>query len=475
MIHTFSMHGTRIALDVNSGAVHVVDDAVYDMLQDYGCKQDCDYKKDYDCKQNYDYKQDCDGWGIDFFYGRLLGKYSRTAIEEAYTEIKELVSKGQLFSADYDEELFDRKLQKPVVKALCLHISHDCNLRCRYCFAGTGSFGGERMHMSPEIGRKALDFLIKNSANRKHLEIDFFGGEPLLNFDTVKAVIEYGHSLETKYDKKFKFTLTTNAVLLNESIREYINENIQNIVLSIDGTRQTNDAMRTKVGGQGTYDEILPRIMGMAESRGQDNYYVRGTFTAKNLEFSKDVLHLAGLGFKQVSVEPVVAAKDTGLDIREEHISFLAEEYEKLALEYVKRKRAGKGFNFFHFIIDLDHGPCIIKRLSGCGAGHEYLAVTPEGDLYPCHQFVGLKQFKVGNVGADEINMDIQASFKESNIFTKGKCRSCWARFYCSGGCAANAYQFNNDIHLPYEIGCELEKKRVECALWIQAKLSEEE
>ena len=324
--------------------------------------------------------------------------------------------------------------------------------------------------MSPEVGKKAIDLLIKESANRRNLEIDFFGGEPLLNFDAVKEILEYARSKEKEFNKKFRFTITTNALLLNEKNMKYINEHMGNIVLSIDGRPSTNDNMRFRVDGKGTYKDILPKIKEMAESRNQDKYYVRGTFTRENLDFSKDVLHLADEGFKQISVEPVVAAKDSGYDLRQEDLPFLRQEYEKLAAEYVKRMKNGNGFNFFHFMIDLAQGPCIAKRLSGCGSGHEYLAVTPEGDIYPCHQFVGMEEFKVGNVEQGILNKDIQNYFKDSNVYSKSECSDCWARFYCSGGCAANSYQFHKDINKPYEVGCELEKKRVECALWIKTQ-----
>jgi uncharacterized protein len=317
---------------------------------------------------------------------------------------------------------------------------------------------------------KAVDFLIEQSGGRRNLEIDFFGGEPMMNFEAVKKIIEYALSKEKESGKKFKFTLTTNALLLKDEHISYINENIQNIVLSIDGRKETNDRMRYRVDGKGSYDTIMPVIKKVAESRDQTNYYVRGTFTRENLDFSKDVLHLADQGFRQISVEPVVAARDTGYDIREEDLPFVFEEYEKLASEYVVRNKGEGWFNFFHFMIDLSQGPCVAKRLGGCGSGHEYLAVTPEGDLYPCHQFVGMEDFKIGTVFDGIINSNIRDTFKNSNIYTKGKCSDCWAKFYCSGGCAANAYQFNNDINTPYSIGCELEKKRVECALWVKSQ-----
>lgn len=446
MIHKFSMFGTNIVVDVNSGAVHVVDDTAYEVL---------------DCYKNMSVNEIAD---------KLSDKYKREEIMEAVEEIASLEKSGQLFSEDMYKDYMPLWERKSVVKALCIHICHDCNLRCRYCFAATGNFGGQRTMMSPEIGKKAIDFLIRESGNRKNLEIDFFGGEPLMNFNTVKEIIDYAVSLQDRYNKNFRFTLTTNAVLLTDEIKDYINRNIQNIVLSIDGRESVNDSMRFRVDGKGTYKDIMPRIKDMAQSRNQDNYYVRGTFTRENTDFSKDVLHLADEGFKQISVEPVVAAKGTGFDLREEDLPVLFEEYEKLAYQFVEREKRGEGFNFFHFMLDLKQGPCVAKRLSGCGSGHEYLSITPEGDIYPCHQFVGIESFKMGNVEEGTVNGDIAKTFRDSNVYTKKECASCWAKFYCSGGCAANAFQFNNDINIPYKVGCELEKKRVECALWIKAQ-----
>ncbi len=446
LIHKFRMYDTNIVLDINSGAVHIFDDMSFEILELYG---------------ELSNEQIAD---------KLSDKYSRQDILESIEEIETLKADGQLFTEDPYKDYVNLWNKKRVIKALCLHISHDCNLRCRYCFAATGNFGGERTMMSPEIGKRAIDMLIRESGNRRNLEIDFFGGEPLMNFDTVKQIVEYAKSKEKEFNKNFKFTLTTNAILLNDENIRYMNENMQNLVLSIDGREATNDKMRTRVDGKGSYKSILPLIKKVAESRNQDNYYVRGTFTRENLDFSKDVLHLADEGFKQISVEPVVAAKDTGYDIREEDLPAAFNEYEELALEYVKRDKEGKGFNFFHFMIDLQNGPCISKRLSGCGSGDEYVAVTPEGDIYPCHQFVGMKDFKMGNVNHDEIDKSIQERFREANVYTKEECRQCWARFYCSGGCAANAFSFNGTIKKPYSIGCELERKRVECSLWIKTQ-----
>ncbi len=446
MIHKYTMHNTNIVMDISSGAVHVFDAAAFDVVDLYKTKS----------KEQ--------------IIEALSQKYDGQAILDAYDEIVQLESEGLLFSEDAYSEAIKTWERKPVVKALCLHICHDCNLRCKYCFASTGSFGGHRTMMDVETGKKAIDFLIEKSAGRRNLEVDFFGGEPLMNFDVVKQIVEYARIREKETGKNFRFTITTNAILLNEDNKEFINKNMHNVVLSIDGRKETNDRMRPRVDGSGTYDSILPKIKDLADSRNQDKYYVRGTFTRENLDFSKDVLHLADEGFKQISIEPVVAAKDSGYDIREQDLEKLFSEYEMLADEYVKRGKTDEAFNFFHFMIDLKQGPCVIKRLGGCGSGHEYLAVTPEGDLYPCHQFVGDENFKMGNVHQGVFNSDFQKNFQKSNVYSKKECSECWAKFYCSGGCAANAYQFNNDINVPYKIGCELEKKRVECAIWIKTQ-----
>lgn len=446
MIHKFKMQGKNIVVDVNSGAVHVIDDVAYDVL-DY-------YKTS----------------GREQILEQLSSKYQQTKITEALEELESLEKEGLLYSEDIYENYVPLWNKKPVVKALCLHIAHDCNLRCKYCFASTGDFGTGRTLMDAETGKRAIDFVIRESGNRKHLEVDFFGGEPLMNFEVVKEILEYAKGRAEETGKVFKFTITTNALLLNDDNIAYINENMQNVVLSIDGREATNDRMRCRVDGTGSYKSILPKIMKVAESRNQDNYYVRGTYTRNNLDFSEDVLHLADLGFKQVSVEPVVAAKDSGYDIREEDLEKLYDEYEKLAVEYQKRWNTDRWFNFFHFMVDLSQGPCVAKRLGGCGAGHEYMAVTPEGDIYPCHQFVGMEEFKIGNVHNEgDYKKEIQQTFKNTNVYTKEDCKNCWAKFYCSGGCGANAYQFNHDLRKPYRIGCELERKRVECALWLKA------
>jgi len=366
------------------------------------------------------------------------------------------------------------KSRKPVVKALCLHISHDCNIRCEYCFASQGDFKGQRMLMDFDAGKKAIDFLLDNSGSRKNLEVDFFGGEPLMNFEVVKQIVTYARSKEIEYDKNLRFTITTNALALNEDTMKYINDNMYNVVLSIDGRKSVNDKMRSTISGEGTYSLIVDNITKMAKLRKEKNYYVRGTFTRHNLDFAHDVLHLADLGIKSLSIEPVVASPENDYAIREEDLDEVFKSYEYLAEQYVKRNKEGNGFSFFHYMIDLEQGPCIIKRITGCGAGAEYLAITPEGDIYPCHQFVGDDNFRIGSVHTGEISNKLYNEFSGAHVYNKEECNTCWAKFYCSGGCHANAYNFNKDIHIPYKIGCEMEKKRIECALWIKAVQLEE-
>lgn len=452
MVHQYKNNGYNIVLDVNSGAIHVVDDVTYDAIALY---------------------EELDADGI---VNRLKDKYSETDIREALEEIEELKKDEALFTEDaYEEYIGDFKKRPTVVKALCLHIAHDCNLRCRYCFADEGEYHGKRELMSYEVGKAALDFLIANSGNRRNLEVDFFGGEPTMNFQVVKDLVAYGREQEKLHNKNFRFTLTTNGILLNDDIMEFANKEMANVVLSIDGRKEVNDRMRPRRGGQGSYDTIVPKFQKFADSRHQNNYYVRGTFTHNNLDFSKDVLHLADLGFKQISVEPVVAQETDDYAIREADLPQLYEEYDALAAEMVRRHGTDQDFNFFHFMIDLEGGPCVAKRLSGCGSGTEYLAVTPTGDLYPCHQFVGNEKFLMGNVYEGVKRTDIRDEFKCCNVYAKEKCRNCFARFYCSGGCAANSYNFHGDIHNAYDIGCALQKKRVECAIMIKAALADEE
>lgn len=446
MVHQFKNNGYNILLDVSSGAIHVVDDVVYDVVMLW------------------------ESLNQEEIFDKLKGRYDGEELSEAIEEVAALVKEGELFTKDqYEDYVLEFKKRPTVVKALCLHIAHDCNLACKYCFAEEGEYHGRRALMSFEVGKEALDFLIANSGSRRNLEVDFFGGEPTLNFQVVKDLVAYGREQEKIHNKNFRFTLTTNGVLLNDEIMEFANKEMANVVLSIDGRKEVNDNMRPFRGGQGSYDVIVPKFLKFAESRNQENYYVRGTFTHHNLNFSKDVLHLADLGFKQISVEPVVAKETESYAIKEEDLPRLLEEYDILAAEMAKRKKEGNPFTFFHFMIDLEGGPCVAKRLSGCGSGTEYLAVTPWGDFYPCHQFVGNEDFCMGNVKTGITRTDIRDSFKSCNVYAKEKCRECFARFYCSGGCAANSYNFHGDIHNAYSIGCELEKKRVECAIMLKA------
>ena len=458
MIHCYQSNGYSIVMDVNSGAVHVVDDLVYQLvpLLEPLVKE----KKD-------------KGEILDFVKAQQL-PYTEEETAEAVGEILLLAQEGQLYTEDIYENYIDSfKKRETVVKALCLHIAHDCNLACRYCFAEEGEYHGRRAIMSYEVGKKALDFLVANSGNRTNLEVDFFGGEPLMNWEVVKQLVAYGRSLEEEHHKKFRFTITTNGVLLNDEILEFVNKEMGNMVLSIDGRKEVHDRMRPHRGGQGSYDEIVPKFKKAAESRGQMNYYVRGTYTHYNTDFAKDVLHRADLGFKQISVEPVVAPETEDYAIREEDLPQLLAQYDELAEEMIKRRKEGNGFNFFHFMIDLEGGPCVAKRLSGCGSGTEYLAVTPWGDLYPCHQFVGNEDFLMGNVDEGVLRTDIRDEFKQCNVYAKEKCKDCFAKFYCSGGCAANSYNFTGNVNGSYDIGCELQRKRIECAIMIKAALSE--
>ena len=452
MVYQYKNNGYNIVLDVNSGAIHVVDDVTYDVIELF---------EDNSAKEIIE---------------KLVDRYPQTEIEEAIQEVNELKDNEELFTEDtYKERIIDFKKRQTVVKALCLHIAHDCNLACRYCFAEEGEYHGRRALMSYETGKQALDFLIANSGSRRNLEVDFFGGEPLMNWDVVKQLVAYGREQEKLHDKHFRFTLTTNGVLLNDEIMEFANKEMDNVVLSIDGRKEVHDRMRPFRKGAGSYDLIVPKFQKFAESRHQDKFYVRGTYTHFNTDFSKDVLHLADLGFKQISVEPVVAQPTDEYALKESDLPVLFDEYDRLAAEMVKRNKAGNGFNFFHFMIDLNGGPCVAKRLSGCGSGTEYLAVTPWGDLYPCHQFVGQDDFLMGNVDDGIVKPEIADDFRSCNVYSKDKCRNCFAKFYCSGGCMANSYNFHGTIHDTYEIGCEMQRKRVECAIMMKAALADEE
>lgn len=460
MIHQYINNGYHIVLDVNSGSVHVVDELAYDVIPivEKLLAQKVEEKEQ-----------------IVEAAAKQLSR-ERSEVEETVEEILSLKEEGVLFTEDVYEKYIDSfKNRETVVKALCLHIAHDCNLACKYCFAGEGEYHGHRELMSLDVGKKALDFLVQNSGNRVNLEVDFFGGEPLMNWQVVKDLVAYGRSLEEPNHKKFRFTLTTNGVLLDDEVLEFANKEMANVVLSIDGRKEIHDLMRPHRGGQGSYDEVLPKYKKVAQSRNQMDYYVRGTFTRNNLDFAEDVKHLADEGFEQISVEPVVARPEETYALRREDVPAILKEYDELALEYIRRKKEGKGFQFFHFMINLEGGPCVAKRLSGCGSGTEYLAVTPWGDFYPCHQFVGQEEFLMGNVDEGIVRTDIRDKFKACNVYAKDQCRDCFAKFYCSGGCAANAYNNSGDINGAYELGCELQRKRVECAIMIKAALADEE
>lgn len=453
MIHRFENNGYYIVLDVHSGAVHVVDKLAYELvgMLDDSMPDTCPPA----------------------ILTALSDTYATDDILDTYAELVTLKENGQLFSADDYEQFADRMVSSPL-KAMCLHVSHDCNLRCKYCFAGQGIYGGKPQIMSFEVAKAAIDFLIDKSVGRRNLELDFFGGEPLMNFDVVKKTVEYARSLEKENGKVFRFTMTTNGVLLDEEIGDFLNKEMNNVVLSLDGRKEVNDAMRPNAGGKGSYDTIVPKYQAFVQKRGDKDYYVRGTFTKENLDFSQDVLHMAELGFDQVSVEPVVSDPQLPFSIREEDLPRVFEEYDRLAKILLERKKTGTGFNFFHFMLDLEQGPCAIKRLRGCGCGNEYAAVDPDGNVFPCHQFVGQPEWKMGSVLTGEYDLESKARFARATVYSKEKCRNCWAKFYCSGGCNANNQQYEGDILKAHTLSCELEKKRLECALMIKAALADQ-
>ncbi len=459
LTHVFTFGEDHILLDVNSGIVHQLSPLAYEMVQ-FWRQSGCDLEE---LPASSNLAAALSAKAIDGSQD-IAGD-----IKEVCQGLAELAAAGMLMSEAPELESY-RFPKDYVVKALCLHVAHDCNLRCRYCFAGTGAFGGDRSLMSLETGKKALDFLFQASGSRKHVEIDYFGGEPLMNFPVVKELILYGEAESRRRGKELKQTLTTNGLLLQGQVLDFLNEHDIALVLSLDGRKEVNDRMRPSIGGQGSYDVILPHFKETVEARGGDNYYLRGTYTRFNKDFYEDIRHMVESGFVLVSVEPVVAQPQEDYAFHEEDLPELFRQYDELARYYVERARAGKPFTFFHFNLDLNHGPCLPKRLSGCGAGHEYLAVAPEGTLYPCHQFVGNPDFAVGNVDKGIEKPSIGNNFRECHVLAKEKCRGCWARFYCSGGCHANAWNFNHDLKEPYDLGCELEKKRLECAIWIKAK-----
>ncbi len=476
-LHCFQYGELRLVLDVWTGSIHAVDQVVWDLLEALKAQQgDLDLALAAAMAAQPG-KEEC----------------SLDDLREAAGEIASLIREGTLFNPDPlrgkgmrdpesleqagslslgDFENLGQAGSPGVVKSLCLNVAHDCNLSCAYCFAARGNFGGDCKLMPLDVGKAALDFLVKHSGNRQHCEVDFFGGEPLLNFSVVKEIVAYGRQLEAKEGKQIQFTLTTNAVLLDQEIQEYLNREQISVVLSLDGRPKVHDQMRVFADGSGSYAEVLPPVKALAESRQHQNYYVRGTYTRANLDFAQDVLHLADQGFQQISVEPVVAPDPEEYALRPADLPQIFKEYERLAGTILEREKAGQPkFNFFHFDLSLEHGPCLPKRLKGCGAGTEYLAITPEGDIYPCHQFVGRPEYLLGNLRAEsEIAWNIAADFRRANIYGKPACANCWARFYCGGGCHANAQSFNGNIYQPYDLGCAIQRKRLEVAVYIQAQ-----
>ena len=444
MIHKFKAKDICILLDTNSGGVHVIDDVTFDLLD----HAEPPFEKE--CPKNV----------MDI----LKENYTEEEIKEAYADILELYDNKLLYSDDVYGDYSKTVVESPI-KAMCLHISHDCNLRCKYCFASTGDFGKGRKLMPFEVGKAAIDFLLEKSVGRENLEVDFFGGEPLMNFDVVKQIVEYARSKEEEYHKNFRFTITTNGMLLDDDTIDYINKEMYNVVLSIDGRKEVNDRMRVRVDGSGCYDRILPKFKKLVDGRGDKEYYVRGTYTKYNLDFSEDVMHLYEAGFDEISVEPVIESPEEAYAITEEDLDQIYAEYDKLVDRIGAIRKNGKHINFFHFMIDLDQGPCVIKRLRGCGSGNEYVSITPDGDIYPCHQFVGHDEYKMGNIEEGTFNNDIKKEFAGCHVYSKPACRECWARFYCSGGCNANNFVFNGDIHKAYELSCKIQRKRIECAI----------
>ncbi|MDD4565188.1 MAG: thioether cross-link-forming SCIFF peptide maturase [Eubacteriales bacterium] len=447
MIHKYQYRDQYIVMDINSGAVHVVTDIIFDMLDHY---------KEKSVKEILELFQ---------------FKYEKNQILEAAEEIQYLIDNGMLFTDDSQITKGMLEGREAMIKAMCLHVAHDCNMTCKYCFGGQGAFDGQRSLLSLETGKKAIDFLLEHSGSRRNLEIDFFGGEPLMNFNVVKELVVYGREAEKPLGKNIRFTITTNGLLLDDSKADFINAKMDNVILSIDGRPEVNDNMRQTVNGRGTYDIIMEKYLSFVKKR-KGAYYVRGTFTRENLDFSEDVRHLAEIGFKNISIEPVVTDPLRSYALQDEDKETIFKEYDKLTDIYLEYANKGEKFEFFHFNIDLNQGPCVVKRVSGCGAGTEYVAVSPEGDIYPCHQFVGNVAFKLGNINDVHFENRLYDEFNRAHIYNKEKCRDCWAKFYCSGGCHANAFHMNHDIRQPYELGCELEKKRIECAIAIKAIMS---
>ena len=450
MVHLYKLNGYNIVLDVFSGSVHAMDDVAFDAISIYETHTPEEIKK------------------------ALLEKYKNEGVtlqdlDEVLSDISELKTDGKLFTEDqYADKAFDFKNRHTEIKALCLHVAHTCNLNCTYCFAAQGKYHGERALMSFETGKRALDFLVENSGKRRNLEVDFFGGEPLMNFEVVKQLVAYARSIEDKCGKHFRFTLTTNGVLLDDEVTEFANRECHNVVLSLDGRKEVHDRLRKTINGKGSYDTIVPKFQKFVKARGDKGYYVRGTFTHNNTDFTNDIFHMADLGFTELSMEPVVCAPGEEYALTEEDLPVLFEQYEILAKEMLRREREGRPFTFYHYMLDLTGGPCIYKRISGCGSGTEYLAVTPWGELYPCHQFVGDPKYSMGNIWDGVTNKALQDEFKLCNAYARPDCKDCWAKLYCSGGCAANAYHATGSITGTYHYGCELFKKRIECAIMLK-------
>lgn len=451
MIHQYKLNGYNIVLDSCSGSIHVVDDVAYDLIAGYKTTPT-------DALIAQTLAQ----------YGHLEG-VNEAEIRACLEDIQALEAQGKLFSPDSFEDLATHKEHSPqVIKAMCLHVAHTCNLNCSYCFASQGKYHGERALMSYEVGKQAFDFLIANSGSRRNLEVDFFGGEPLMNWDVVKQLVAYAREQEKIYNKNFRFTLTTNGMLVDDDVIDFCNKEMHNVVLSLDGRKEIHDRLRVDYAGKGSYDRIVPKFQEFVKRRGDKEYYMRGTFTHANPDFTKDLLHMADLGFDRLSMEPVVCAPGDPAALTDEDIQVVKEQYEILAKEMLKRRKEGRPFTFYHYMLDLTGGPCIYKRLSGCGSGTEYVAVTPWGDLYPCHQFVGEEKYKLGDIWNGITNEAIRQEFRSCNAYSRPDCRDCWARLYCSGGCAANAYHATGSISGVYHQGCELFKKRIECAIMLQ-------
>ena len=457
MVHQYKLNGYNIVLDTCSGSVHTVDEVAYDVIAMYKSATQEQIVAEILKK-----------------YGHLDGVDEQEVLE-CLDDVRALEERGKLFSEDQYEKLaYTYKNNSKVIKALCLHVAHTCNLNCSYCFASQGKYQGDRAIMSFEVGKQAFDFLIANSGTRRNLEVDFFGGEPLMNWDVVKQLVAYARSIEKEHNKNFRFTLTTNGLLIDDEVIDFLNKEMSNVVLSLDGRREVNDHFRKDYAGKGSYDTIVPKFQKLVEARGGKGYYVRGTFTHHNVDFTNDLFHMADLGFTELSMEPVVCPPDDPYALTEEDLPKLFEQYEILAKEMIKRKKEGRGFTFYHYMLDLKNGPCIYKRITGCGSGTEYMAVTPWGELFPCHQFVGDPKYSLGNIWDGIKNEAVQDEFRACNAYAREECKECWARMYCSGGCAANAYHATGSINGIYQYGCELFKKRIECAVMMQVADAEE-